>query len=98
MYLHYRVLDVQILVGTNDLYDPDAARYAAKKIIIHEEYNRTTYANSIGLIQVDKMELNELVQPIKISREFVDGDASLLATGWGEMEVSLVRVVLYRSQ
>ena len=64
--------------------------YYPKKFIIHEEYNRTAFANDIGLIQVAKIEFNDKVQPIKYSKKFVESGATLLATGWGRLSVIII--------
>jgi len=78
---------VQILVGTNDLKS-GGVRYTPKKYIIHENYGKPNFANDIGLIQVDKIEFNEKVQPIKYSSKFVEGGTELFATGWGRVSTS----------
>ncbi|XP_055306211.1 chymotrypsin-1-like [Sitodiplosis mosellana] len=75
---------VEVLVGTNDLQS-GGTRYTPKKYIVHEKYNQPDFANDIGLIQVEKIEFNKKVQPIKYSSKFVEGGAALLATGWGRL-------------
>ena len=74
---------VKILVGTNDQLVKNGTRYTPKKYIIHEEYNRPSFAHDIGLILVDNIEFNDRVQPIKYSSNVVESGATLLATGWG---------------
>lgn len=42
----------------------------------------------IGLIQVDKIEFNEKVQPIKITSTYISEDQKVEAFGWGRLVVS----------
>lgn len=77
-----------MLVGTNDL-GSGGTRYKSQKFIVNERYNQPSFANDIGLLRVNgKIELNEKVQPIKYSNEFVKGGTTLQATGWGRLSVS----------
>ncbi|XP_055309483.1 chymotrypsin-2-like [Sitodiplosis mosellana] len=81
------VYGFDILVGTND-WQAGGTRYIPKKIITHKKYNQPRYANDIVLIQVDKIEFNEKVQPIKYSAKFVESGTPLLATGWGQLSAA----------
>ena len=77
----------KILIGTNDLKSGGTI-ITPLTYITHEKYNRPSYANDIGLILVNDMEFNEKVQPIKISKKFIEKGTKLLATGWGKSTVS----------
>ena len=93
LLLYSGMRGVEILVGTNIL-ESGGTHYTPKKYIIHEKYDRPLFSHDIGLIQVDKIEFNAKVQPIKLSRKFVESGEKLLVTGWGYLHV---RWVLTRS-
>lgn len=77
-------------MGPNDL-DSGGVRYKPTLFIPHEKYYDPIFANDIGLIKVNKIEFNEKVQPIKFSKNYVNGDTveQLRATGWGRWIVSI---------
>lgn len=88
-YFSRGIKDVTILVGTNDLKS-GGVRYTPEKFIMHEKYNRPPLANDVGLIRVKSIELNENVQPIKYTSNFVEGGLDLQTTGWGRLTVSII--------
>ena len=85
---------VQILVGTNDALAKNGTRYTPKKFIGHEGYHPWKLWNDIGLIQVDHIEFNDKVQPIKYSSKFVESGERMLATGWGYTSVCSFSIAL----
>lgn len=81
--------NIKILVGTNDLKN-GGKQYPVSKLIPHEEYNKPSFANDVGLILIDgEIEFNEKVQPIKYSNKFVKAGTKLRVTGWGRLSVSI---------
>lgn len=83
------VSNIRVLVGTNDLH-LGGKTYKAQKYIIHENYNRPQrLANDIALIQVETIQFNNKVKPIKYSSNFVSADVDVQTTGWGRLGVSI---------
>lgn len=83
------VSNVRVLVGTNDLKS-GGTTYKALKSIIHKNYNRPIrLAKDIALIQVETIQFNDKVQPIKYSSNSVKAGANVQTTGWGRLGVSI---------
>ncbi|CAK1548138.1 unnamed protein product [Leptosia nina] len=72
-----------IVVGTNTLGNT-GDRYTLVKSIIHENYDRRTYANDICLLKTGtEIKYTAKVQPIPLADRTTEPGASLLLTGWG---------------
>lgn len=86
------VSNIRVLVGTNNLRS-GGTTYKALKSIIHEKYNKPKrLANDIALLQVENIQFNDKVQPIKYSEDFVNAGANLITSGWGRLGVSILIV------
>lgn len=82
---------IQIVTGTNEWRDPNAARYSVRRIIVHEKFDVSDYLNDIALIQTQSpIEFNERVQPIKFTSTPVLPGALLQITGWGTLKVGQI--------
>lgn len=81
--------DIEILVGTNDLTS-GGKYYKVAKLTAHESYNNPRLAYDIAVIELqDKIEFNEKVQPIELSKGEVPDGARVQLTGWGLLNVCI---------
>lgn len=80
--------NVEILVGTN-VVSSGGVYYKPEKFLMHDGYNQPQFANDIALIKLaEKLEFNELVQPIELIDRELENDVELILTGWGRLRVS----------
>ncbi|CAG4926767.1 unnamed protein product [Colias eurytheme] len=77
--------DITAVVGTNKL-SSGGDRYKVKQIINHEDFNRTTFANDIALLEVDEMSFNAKVAPIDLTDKNTPGYTKCILTGWGNIQ------------
>lgn len=83
---------LKVLVGTNDL-TKGGQYYNVTKLTPHENYNNPRFAYDIAVIKLqEKIEFNEKVQPIELSKEEVPDGAQVQLTGWGRLSVRLTRI------
>lgn len=74
------------MVGSNVL--EQGTYYKAEKFIPHEKYKYPEYAFNIGLIRVQgALQLNQNVQPIKLSTKDIEADVDGIATAWGPVSI-----------
>ncbi|XP_047518275.1 chymotrypsin-2-like [Pieris napi] len=74
---------IQVVAGTID-YFGDGAKYGIVKFINHENYNRTSLANDISLILVNRpIQLGKKVGLIKLPTENTPGGLDLIIAGFG---------------
>lgn len=80
----FQLEDLAIAVGANHIKD-DGVEYALQRIIMHP--NSADKLNDISLLRTKKrIEFNNRVQPIAISRGHVTGNLSAVVSGWGKRQ------------
>lgn len=83
----FQIDDLAIVVGAHHIED-DGAEYRLKHIVIHPD--SADKLNDISLLQTNRtIAFNERVQPIAISREYIEGDLSAVVSGWGKRQTAV---------
>ncbi|XP_047525673.1 chymotrypsin-2-like isoform X3 [Pieris napi] len=84
--VHYPKDRIQVVAGTIYYFGEDAI-YGIDKFINHENYNRTSLANDISLILVNrKIQLGKKVGLIKLPTKNTPGGLDLIAAGFGYID------------
>lgn len=88
-----RPTEWEVVLGAHRSSD-DGQKYNLSRIVIHPEFVYANYAiNDISLLQtVRTIQFNELVQPIPIRKQFLDGGAKSIVTGWGYVKVRIMYI------
>ncbi|XP_047526194.1 chymotrypsin-2-like [Pieris napi] len=74
--------DIVAAAGTN--LRRGGTEYKISKFIIHEKYDRTSFANDIALMLTEEeIEFSDKVKPVKLASRNTDPGAKCLLTGWG---------------
>ncbi|XP_022129222.2 chymotrypsin-2-like [Pieris rapae] len=77
---------IEVVVGTNDFWSGDA-KYQIDKYINHENYNKTSLANDISLILVNRrIQLGEKVGLSKLPTKDTPGGLDLIIAGFGYID------------
>ncbi|CAK1548137.1 unnamed protein product [Leptosia nina] len=81
--IEFQKENIVVVVGTNSLSN-GGAKYEVDKIILHEDYNRTSYANDVEVIKVKReIQYGEKVKPISLPTADTPGGVELIVSGWG---------------
>lgn len=78
--------DIKILIGTNDKTGEGGLYVSCDRIIIHPNYNETSFDNDIALLHLSKpINFSKSVDYIKLNTltEFNNPKVDVLLTGWG---------------
>lgn len=80
--------NLEILVGTNDL-KKGGKYYKVANFTTHEHFDSPLFAHDIAVVKLqDKIEFNDKVQPIELSKEDIPDGAQVQLTGWGRLKVA----------
>lgn len=80
----FQLEDLAIVVGAHHIED-DGDEYRLKRIVAHPD--SADKLNDISLLQTNRIiEFSERVQPIVISRKYIEGDLPAVVSGWGKRE------------
>ncbi|KAL3280359.1 hypothetical protein HHI36_017848 [Cryptolaemus montrouzieri] len=75
---------LRVVAGTNVL-DGSGVRYQVEKLIPHQRYNPSTFANDIALIKLTRtISFNNRVGSISLPRYNTGGGRQLTLSGWGK--------------
>ncbi|XP_065084030.1 chymotrypsin-2-like [Ochlerotatus camptorhynchus] len=77
--------DTRVVVGANLLTSGGITHYSTR-FIIHQSYNKITYANDIMLVQTaPPIAFNNFVRPIALGATYITTGRSALVSGWGKL-------------
>lgn len=80
--------ETMIIVVAAQHIETDGIRYPVDRIINHEEYTPALTKNDISLLRTRRpIQYSVKIQPIAISRRYVDGGVGSIVSGWGRTEV-----------
>lgn len=80
---------VQIFVGAHN-YSNDGQSHTLDRIVNHPRYNSGRFLNDISLLQTtQRIQFNDLVRPIALRKQFVDGGIQGIISGWGHVRVRI---------
>lgn len=69
-------------------FQKDGQIYHLERIVNHPKYTSDGFRNDICLLQTKKtIKFNNLVKPILLRRQFVNGDVASIVSGWGVVRV-----------
>ncbi|CAK1550807.1 unnamed protein product [Leptosia nina] len=78
---------IRVVVGTNSL-NSGGDLYEVEKIIRHEKYNNTSFANDVEVIKVKKdIKFGAKVKAISLPTSNTGGDVQLVTSGWGYIDI-----------
>lgn len=73
----------KVVLGAHNI-SGDGIGYDFKKIFIHPNWDPTHILHDVGLVLIDRViEYTTMIQPIEISREFVNTSYRAVTSGWG---------------
>ncbi|XP_044261229.1 transmembrane protease serine 9-like [Tribolium madens] len=76
----------EIALGSNSLKGDDSSRvvFQTTKYILHENYNKNTLANDIGLIPLPQdVSFNDNIQPVSLPSKGLTDGTLVTISGWG---------------
>ncbi|KAL4715758.1 hypothetical protein ACJJTC_006337 [Scirpophaga incertulas] len=77
---------LMVNIGSNNWNGGQAVRVIGNAT--HAEYNSQTIKHDIGLLYTETITFSEIIKPIAISYEYVDGAVSVKAAGWGRVSTN----------
>lgn len=87
----YDLKRYKLIVGGHNRTD-DGKEIGIEKSFIHPGWNVTLIINDISLIKTDsEIIFNRFIQPIAISREFIEPGYRALTSGWGVVDVGYLK-------
>lgn len=70
--------------------------YKVANFTTHEHYNSPIFAYDIAVVKLqEKIEFNEKVQPIELSKEETPDGVQVQLTGWGRLRVNSIPKYLF---
>lgn len=86
----YDLKRYKLILGAHNRTD-DGTEIGIEQNFIHPDWNVTLIINDIALIQTDReIVFNRFIQPIAISREFIEPGHLAVTSGWGVTDVGFV--------
>ncbi|CAF4836882.1 unnamed protein product [Pieris macdunnoughi] len=81
-----KIEDLSMVVGSHTI-DKGGDRYKIKKLIPHENFDKRSVKNDIGIVHIEgKFKFSDKVQPIELLKAMAPIGKKCLLTGWGYVD------------